>query len=193
MNSTPAPSVNRFVRFLNDLDTALLPFANGERLDLYHIGRSALVWHYQAQFATKDVDFVALRTPLEEKARELFGEGSPKAKELGLYLDLVPEPLPPVSNGFQRRSQEVPGDWQVIRVWALEPNDLAATKMRSFRAQDRQDLKFLCDLGLLQAEKLRDAMKEAWIWWLDDDETRTDAFANMERVIDYLQGRAPAI
>ena len=45
-----------------------------------------------------------MRTPLEEKAYELFGRDSAKAKELGLYLDLVAEGLPPlpvVSNSQQ--------------------------------------------------------------------------------------------
>ncbi len=176
--------------FFQEIDEALVPFANGQRLDLYHLGRSALIWRYQATFSTKDIDVVQLRTPLEEKAHELFGKDSAKAKEIGLYLDLVPDALPPVSNGFRRRSQEVPGNWQVIRLWELEPNDLAATKMRSFRAQDRQDLRFLCDLGVLRADTLRDSMKEAWIWWLDDDQLREAAFANLEKVIHYLEGRS---
>ena len=107
-----------------------MPFANGERLDLYHLGRSALVWRYkQATFTTKDIDVVQMRTPLEEKAHALFGQGSVKAKELGLFLDLVPQGLPPLPGWFRQRSKEVPGNWQVIRLWELVGHDLAVTKL----------------------------------------------------------------
>ena len=133
------------LRFLQELDVALIPIANGQRLDLYHLGRSALVWRYQATFSTKDIDVVQMRTSLEEKAHELFGQGSAMAKELGLYLDLVPDGLPPLPGGFRGRSSEVGGNWQVIRLWELEVHDLAVTKLKAFRPQDRQDLRFLCD------------------------------------------------
>ncbi len=52
---------DRIVRFLNAVDAALVPFAMGERLDLYHIGRSALVWKHGFQSTTEDVDVVRPR------------------------------------------------------------------------------------------------------------------------------------
>ncbi len=45
---------DRILHFLNDLDAALVPHAEGERLDLYHIGRSALVWKHGFVAATHD-------------------------------------------------------------------------------------------------------------------------------------------
>ncbi len=184
------------IRFLNELDAALVPFANGQRLDLYHLGRSALVSRYRATFSTKDVDVVLMRTlpDLEEKAEELFGKDSVKAKELNLYLDFVPQALPPLPGGFEERSQEVPGGWRVIRLWELEEHDLAATKLKRFSPQDREDLKFLCDQGLLQAEKLRDSLEKAFMWDhpKDGDKYREAAFKNLERVDAYLKG-APVL
>lgn len=180
------------LQLFQKIDDALIPFANGERLDLYLMGRSALIWSFQAPFATKDVDFVGLHATLETKAAELFGKDSAKAKELSLYLEFVPNALPPLPGGFQGRSTRVDGDWQVIRLWVLEPNDLAATKMKSFRPQDREDLRFLCDQGLLRADRLRDSMDKAWIWTTpkDGDDDRDRAFANLEIVIAYLEGRS---
>ena len=32
------------LRFFNEIDQVLIPWGNGQRLDLYHLGRSALVW-----------------------------------------------------------------------------------------------------------------------------------------------------
>jgi hypothetical protein len=97
--------------------------------------------------------------------------------------------------GFRSRCKEVPGGWRVIRLWELEIHDLAATKMKTFRPQDRQDLQFLCDQGLLQAEKLRESLEAAWIWTTakDGDDWRDAAFANLETVIDYLEGRSRAL
>jgi len=154
-----------------------------------------LVWRYQATFSTKDIDVVQLQTPLEAKAHELFGQGTAKAKELGLYLDLVQEGLPPLPGWYQTRSKEVPGNWQVIRLWELEIHDLAVTKMRTFRQQDRQDLRFLCDQGVLQADKLRESLEKAWIWTTekDGDPLRDAAFANLEIVVTYLEGRSATL
>lgn len=47
-------------RLLNEMDTELARIAQpGERLDLYHIGRSALVFHYGAKgLSTRDFDIV---------------------------------------------------------------------------------------------------------------------------------------
>lgn len=182
-------------RFFHELDEALIPFANGQRFDLYLLGRSALIWSFQAQLSTKDIDFVGLQAPLEQKATELFGKDSTKAKELEFYLEFVPNGLPPLPGGFEHRSTPIEGNWKVIRLWALESNDLAVTKTKSFRPQDRQDLQFLCDRGVLQTEKLRESMAKAWHWSTpkDGDDLRDRAFANLEKVIDYLEGRSPTL
>lgn len=183
-------------RFLNELDAALVPFAKGQRLDLYHLGRSALVSRFQATFSTKDFDIVVRDpTPLEQKAKEMFGEGTSKALELGLYLDFVNEGLPPLPSDFRRRSTEVAGNWQVIRLWDLEPHDLAATKLKRFAPKDREDLRFLCDQGKLNSENLRVSLEKAWRWSTekDGDRDRDAAFANLKKVIDYLEGNATSI
>jgi hypothetical protein len=121
-----------------------------------------------------------------------FGKGTPNARRLGLYLEMVHAGLPPLPHGFRQRCTEVPGDWRVIRLWRLDPHDLAATKLESFRVQDREDLQFLCDRGFLEGEKLRQALERALIWdhEKDGDPHRERAFANLTRVIAYLEGRS---
>lgn len=181
--------------FFRAIDERLTPHADGQRLDLYLLGRSALVWRYRVAFTTKDIDVVELGAPLERKAKELFGKGSAQAKELGLYLDLVPNGLPPLPGAFRTRCTEIPGDWRILRLWVLDPHDLAATKMKSFRPQDRQDLRFLCDEGVLQVDRLRQSLEEAWRWSTakDGDPLRDRAFANLELVIAYLEGKSDGI
>lgn len=182
-------------QFFDKLDDALAPRANGKHLDLYLIGRAALIWRHGVQFATKDVDVVKTGAELEGEAQDLFGKETEQAKALDLYLDLVPSGLPPLPTGFQSRCTEISGDWQVIRVWELEPNDLAATKMKSFRPQDREDLRILCEQGDLQPEQLRASVEKAWLWSTDKDgdEMRDTTFLNLNRVIEYLEGRSKTL
>jgi hypothetical protein len=86
----------------------------------------------------------------------------------------------------------VEGGWRVIRLWRLEIHDLAATKLGCFRPQDREDLQLLCDMSLLRADKLREAVELAFIWSMekDGDPNRDRAFAHLERVVLYLQGKS---
>ena len=185
--------------FLQAMDQELLGVATeDERLDLYHIGRSALIFHFDMPLphgGTRDFDAVQLGhplSPLNEKALELFGKGTPNARRLGLYLEMVHAGLPPVPHGFRQRCREVSGGWRVIRLWQLEPHDLAATKLKCFRAQDRKDLQFLCDAGLLHPRRLHEALELAFIWdhEKDGDPARERAFAHLAKVIEYLEGRS---
>ena len=48
----------RIEAFLADLDRALKDKANGGVLELYPIGRSALVWQYDYAATTQDFDFL---------------------------------------------------------------------------------------------------------------------------------------
>jgi hypothetical protein len=188
--------------FLDALDRELLAVAGeDERFDLYHIGRSALVYHLGMSLphgGTRDVDAVQLGhplSPLNQKAVDLFGKGTPNAKRLGLYLEMVHAALPPVPHGFRQRCKEVSGGWRVIRLWQLETHDLAVTKLKSFRVQDREDLQFLCDARAIQPDQLRQALELAFIWdhEKDGDPHRERAFHNLTKVIDYLEGRSDTL
>ena len=195
---------DQLLAFLDRLDEVLAPLAKeGECFNAYLLGRAALVMHYGFPLSTNDVDFVWMReSNLEQKAIDLLGKGSALAQSLGLYLDLVPQGLPPLPGGFRRRSVAVPGNWQVLRLWKLEVHDLATTKLRSFRPKDRQDLQELCDRGLLDPAKLRESLENAFPWRspkAEDAENDPDnpdwskAHANFRRVEDYLNGKITSI
>lgn len=185
--------------FLDRLDAELYPFAKkGARFDMYLLGRAALVLHYQFALATKDIDIVEMRkSVLEEKAIDLFGQGSRLAQALGFYLERVPQGLPPLPSGFQQRCEEIKGGWKVIRPWVLDPHDLAVTKLKSFRPKDREDLQLLCDRELLDAATLRARLEAAFPFRSpksDDAEGDVDnpawtkALASFRRVEAYLNG-----
>jgi hypothetical protein len=190
--------------FFDRLDEELFPFAKEEaRLDMYLLGRAALVVSYQFSLSTKDIDIVWMRdSELERKAIELLGNGSTLAKTLGLYLDPVPQALPPIPIWFRRRCEMLRGNWKVLRLWMLEVHDLAATKLKSFRPKDREDLQILCDRGLLDAAKLEESLKAAFpfkspkVEDAEDDPDTPDwgrALANLKRVQSYLKGAIASI
>jgi Nucleotidyltransferase of unknown function (DUF6036) len=190
--------------FLDRLDEGLLPFAKEEeRFEMFLPGRAALVLHYQFTHSTKDIDIVWMReSELESKAIELLGKGTELAKTLGLFLDPVPQGLPPLPHGFRKRCELFPGNWKVLKLWILEVHDLAVTKLKSFRPRDREDLQNLCNKGLLNAAKLHESLQAAFPFRspkaedAEDDPDTPDwgkALGNLKRVESYLKGLIPSI
>ena len=76
----------RIEAFLADLDQTLAGRAEGQVLELYHIGRSALVWAYDYNATTQDFDFISPKgeAPLATLALLSFGKDTAKAKQHGL-------------------------------------------------------------------------------------------------------------
>jgi hypothetical protein len=185
---------DRIEAFLADLDQTLQGRANGEYLNVFHIGRSSLIWRYDYAATTTDIDILEPRGGTQGRllrlALELFGEGTHKAQEHGLYLQPVHEDFPPTPNGYKERAEAVPGPWRVLRVYWLEPHDFAVTKLKRFEPRDRQDLRLLCDAGLLGAECLKERLVSAFPWDLekDGDAARDAAFRNLDLVTRYLAG-----
>ena len=180
--------------FLKAVDAELVKHAKpGQRLDMHLIGRSALIVRYGLNLGTQDVDIVWKSGPpeLEEKALELFAPGTPNANEWGLYLQAVPQGLPPVPVGYFKHSQELPGEWQVLRPKQPEPHDLAVTKLKRFHAKDREDIQILCDTGEVTVAGLQAALDLAYVFAADEEEDpgRKRAYTNLRLVIEYLEGK----
>jgi hypothetical protein len=154
---------NQIFALLDRLDEELRPLAAGASLNIYLLGRAAMVLSYNLSLSTKDIDIVSRQeSELEQRAIELLGKDSSLARSLGLYLDPVPQGLPPVPMGFEQRCKLLPGNWKVLKIWLPDVHDLAATKLKSFRPQDRGDLQLLCDRGLLNKTKLRESLDKAF-------------------------------
>jgi hypothetical protein len=183
---------DRILRFLNDLDRALEPIAGGDQLLLYHIGRSALIWSYGFDSTTADLDFIHPKGAdlLVGEAERMFGRGTSKARDHGLYLEFVPEGLPPVPAGAEKRAAEVGEQWTVIRLFHLEAHDLAVTKLKRFEPKDREDVRQLCDIGEIDPARLEESLEKAFRFSTpkDGDPHRDRAFAHLRRVQAYLHG-----
>jgi hypothetical protein len=188
---------SEILRFLKAIDTELAGHAKkGEILDLYLIGRSALILEFGLSLMTKDVDIVYVHgSKLQERAIETFGSGTLGAGAHGFYLETVPPGLPPLPAGYQARCIDIPGAWTVIRPKSPEIHDLAMTKLKRFHARDREDLQILCDTGRVTSEGLQRALDSAFIFAGDEDEDagRKAAYANLRIVLDYLEGKRRAL
>jgi hypothetical protein len=184
---------DQILDFLTAVDQELTRHAEeGETLDLYLIGRSALILRLGLDLMTKDVDVVYLHgSELQGKAEEHFGKGTPGAERWGFYLEAVSSGLPPIPAGYQGRSENVPGAWKILRPKQLEIHDLAVTRLKRFHPKDRNDLRILCETGRLHADGLRRALDLAFAFAADEEEDpgRKTASANLRVVIDYLEGR----
>jgi hypothetical protein len=180
-------------QFLHAIDDELAKSTRaGERLDLYLLGRAALILRFGLSLATKDIDLVTRgdESELQRKTLELFGKGTSNAVRWGLYLEPVPEGLPPVPGSYRRLSSELPGDWKVLRPRQLDPHDLAITKLKRFHAGDREDLQILCS-GNLTASGLQRALDSAYPFGMDEEEDPDCKRVkdHFRKVIDYLEGR----
>ncbi|HKB04899.1 MAG TPA: DUF6036 family nucleotidyltransferase [Gemmataceae bacterium] len=185
---------DRIIAFLAELNAALVPVANGERLDLYHIGRSALVWKHGFVAATEDVDVITQQGSerLMSVAIRLFGRGTAMAREHELYLEEVPKALPPVWGGCFKRATEVAERWSVIRLFHLEDHDFTVTKLKRFSTKDQEDIRTLSDHGLLDSKTLTERVRAAYPFHnernpdKDDDPWAEAAFAHLKVVVKYL-------
>ena len=182
---------DQILRFLKAIDEALAgQTTEGDRLDLYLIGKAALILFYDVgrDSATRDVDVVQLsqdREPLLQLALELFGARSQAVATRGLYLEAVPSALPPMPGAFRARSQPFAEEsYRVLMVHQLEVHDLVVSKLRRFAAKDRQDIRELCDKGLLRPEELKSAFDSAFVWTTekDGDDARDNASAALQSV-----------
>jgi hypothetical protein len=183
---------DRIQAMLDDLDSALVPLADGTTLDLYHIGRSALVWAYGYQATTRDIDVLVRGEPsgLMLEALRLFGRGSAKSAEHGLYLEAVNTAFPPMAGSHRKRAKLYEHPWNVVRLYHLDPHDLAASKLKRFAARDREDIRELCDRDLIDADELERILELAFYFVPADigDSDRDGAFANLKVVQSYLRG-----
>jgi hypothetical protein len=183
---------DRILALLTAIDEALAAAAPGTSLEVYHIGRSALVWEYDYIATTSDIDILQPKggEELVELALKLFGRGTDKANEHGLYLEVVNPGLPPMPGGYESRAHRVEGPWKVLKVYHLDPHDLAASKLRRFATKDRADIRQLCDLGHLDPDKLEQILEKAFPFNLekDGDEFRDKPFSNLRIVQCYLRG-----
>ena len=138
-----------WLSFLNEIDEFV-----DEETHLHCLGGFVVTVVYGRERETSDIDVLTLvqRSPgLFDKA----GIGSEMYHRYGLYLD--PVGIATLPENYEDRLEEVfPGTFKNLRLFALDPYDLALVKLERNGDIDRQDVAHLArvvpfDLNILKA------------------------------------------
>lgn len=142
----------KWVSFLADVDAALT-----QDLTLHCLGGFVVEVLYDrpSHLPTSDVDIVEIvpQTAYNE-LMELAGEGSKLYKKHGLYFQMAGVAKLP-ENYADRLTTVFQGHFKHLHLYALDPYDIALSKLEYNRAKDRQDVSHLArtipfDLDILK-------------------------------------------
>ncbi len=137
-----------WLSFLTDLDAAL------DRPAAFHcIGGFVVSQQYGFARETADLDVLTV-IPHEAAERVVAsaGKGSPLQKKHRVYIDHVGVANYP--EDYESRLVRVFPLWPNLRLWALEPHDLALTKLERSNDRDILDVIHLAQTGLIVRETL---------------------------------------
>ncbi len=140
--------VEPWLSFLTELDGSL----DGP-VDFHCIGGFVVSQHYGFGRETADLDVLTVIPP-EPGARvaELAGKGSALQQKHRVYIDHVGVANYP--EAYASRLVRAFPIWQNVRLWALEPHDLALTKLERSNDRDIRDVIYLAQAGLIAQDTL---------------------------------------
>ena len=110
---------------------------------LHCLGGFVLTTVYDLPRTTADVDVAAIAS-VSSSAHllALAGKASELHKRFGVYLDLVG--VAPLPEDYESRLTEIfPGAFKKLRLLALDPYDIALSKLERNTQRDRDDVKYL--------------------------------------------------
>jgi hypothetical protein len=137
--------------FLKELDQSI-----PVEVSLHCIGGFVITQVYGLPRPTADVDVITI-APRDEQAPLLrkAGEGSELHKKYGVYLDFVAVACCP-HDYIERLREMFSGTFQRLRLFALDPYDIALTKLTRNIERDREDVKYLARTIPLDLDVLKD-------------------------------------
>jgi hypothetical protein len=126
-------------------------------IDIHCIGGFAVTMRYGLSRATSDIDILptAPADQLSELER-VAGQGSALHRKFGLYLQPVTVCRYPESYGDRLLPMWPKFRLERLRLWVLEPHDLALTKLERNFEVDREDVVALARAGHLDERTLRE-------------------------------------
>lgn len=137
--------------FLSELDSRV-----NEGVELHCLGGFVVTMVYGLPRATADVDVITIspihtRLPLLEAA----GRGSELHQKYGIYLDFVT--IVNLPEDYDLRLTDIfPDSFRNLRLYALDPYDVALAKLERNIQRDRDDVKYLARTVPLNPELLRE-------------------------------------
>lgn len=126
-----------------------------EPIELHCLGGFVITLLYGLERSTADVDVISVIPRYTAKRLlEIAGKGSPLHKKHAVYLDVVGIATAP-ENYADRLTEIFSGEFQNIRLLALDPYDVALAKIERNIQRDRDDVKHLARITPFDIETLR--------------------------------------
>lgn len=155
--------------FLTELDDAL-----SENVELHCIGGFVITLLYGLPRPTGDVDTLLIH-PAGQQAQllEKAGKGSELHAKHRIYLDFVTIVDAPY-NYDERLTEMFPGVYRHLKLMALDPYDLALTKLSRNIERDRGDVKYLARKVPLDLRVLKERYEQELRSHITGDAKRHD-------------------
>lgn len=137
-----------WLSFLTELDARL-----EEPADFHCIGGFVVSQLYGFARETADLDVLrVIPQQAAERVVRIAGKGSELETKHSVYLDYVGVANYPAH--YESRLVRAFPIWERVRLWALEPHDLALTKLERSTERDIRDVIFLAQAGLIGRDTL---------------------------------------
>lgn len=169
---------------MTEIDTVL------ERETHFHcLGGFVIAMLYNLKRETSDLDFISC-IPRENDLRfyELAGEGSKLYKKYGVYLD--PVKIATVPDNYEDRLIEMfPGELNYLKLFALDPYDLALSKLERNLEIDREDMVYLAQNVPLNLEIFKQRYDDELRVYLEDNIRHRSTFNLWVEMIEEIRGK----
>jgi Nucleotidyltransferase of unknown function (DUF6036) len=136
--------------FLRDLDAQL----HGV-VALRCIGGFVVTQQYGIGRSTSDIDFLSVSAVSDDNVEALGGLGSELHKKYRVYLQYVGIATPPCGYADRLQVMFPEAHLKKLQLFALDPVDLALSKLERNSDRDREDVLRLARAGYIEIEVLR--------------------------------------
>jgi hypothetical protein len=137
--------------FLRELDELLKA-----AVELHCLGGFVVTQQYGIGRETSDIDFLsAVARSREDNVEALAGLGSALHRKYRVYLQYVGVATPPCNYATRLQPMFPEVSWKRLRLLALDPTDVALSKLERNADRDRDDVLRLSRAGLVDAQALK--------------------------------------
>jgi Nucleotidyltransferase of unknown function (DUF6036) len=125
-------------------------------VDLHCLGGFVVTQQYGIGRETSDIDFLsAVARSREDDVEALAGLGSALHRKYRVYLQYVGVATPPCNYATRLQPMFPDESWKRLLLLALDPTDIALSKLERNADRDREDVLRLARAGLVGAQTLR--------------------------------------
>ncbi len=124
-----------------------------EETHLHLLGGFVVTIVYEAPRTTSDIDALTIKR-IDTELLDFAGQGGALHRRLRIYLD--PVGVAPVPENYEERIKEIyPNAFRRLRLFVLDPYDIALTKIERNIERDRDDVKHLAHVVPFDLEVLK--------------------------------------